>query len=137
VAGGNARFTTPGGSIGLFCSTPMVALSRNVSRKRAMEMLLLGEMLDAREAADYGLVNRVVPAGEALQGALAMAQTIAAKSTATVAIGKRSFYSQLEKPLAEAYAEAAEVMVRNMLYRDAEEGIGAFIEKRTPVWKGC
>jgi enoyl-CoA hydratase/carnithine racemase len=137
VAGSAARFTTPGVNIGLFCSTPMVALSRNVSRKRAMEILLLGELLDAEGAADYGLVNRVVPAGEALGGALAMAETIASKSPATVAIGKATFYRQIEMPVAEAYAEAAAVMVRNMMLRDAEEGIGAFIEKREPVWKGC
>lgn len=137
VAGTAARFTTPGVNIGLFCSTPMVALSRNVSRKRAMEILLLGEMLDAKSAEDFGLVNRVVPAGEALAGALAMAATIASKSPATVAIGKETFYRQIEMPVAEAYAEAAAVMVRNMMLRDAEEGIGAFIEKRAPVWKGC
>jgi enoyl-CoA hydratase/carnithine racemase len=137
VAGARARFATPGVSIGLFCSTPMVALSRNVSRKRAMEMLLLGEMLEARAAAEWGLVNRVVPEGQALPEALRLAEAIASKSTATVAIGKEAFYRQLEMPLAAAYAEAAEVMVRNMLYRDAAEGIGAFIEKRPPVWKGC
>ena len=137
VAGAKARFTTPGVNIGLFCSTPMVALSRNVSRKRAMEILLLGEMLDAASAADYGLVNRVVPEGQAVAGALAMAEIIASKSPATVAIGKESFYRQIEMPVAEAYAEAASVMVRNMMLRDAEEGIGAFIDKRPPVWKGC
>lgn len=137
VAGAEARFTTPGVNIGLFCSTPMVALSRNVSRKRAMEILLLGEMLDAEAAEAYGLVNRVVPAGLALDEALAMAEIIASKSPATVAIGKETFYRQIEMPVAEAYAEAASVMVHNMLYRDAEEGIGAFIEKRAPVWKGC
>ncbi|MBS0242112.1 MAG: enoyl-CoA hydratase [Proteobacteria bacterium] len=137
VAGANARFATPGVNIGLFCSTPMVALSRNVPRKRAMEMLLLGEMMGAEEAAEFGLVNRVVPAGEALKAALEMAATIASKSTATVAIGKEAFYRQAEMPVAEAYAEAARVMVENMLYRDAEEGINAFIEKRNPVWTGC
>ncbi len=137
VAGAKAQFATPGVNIGLFCSTPMVALSRNVSRKQAMEMLLLGEMLDARSAAAWGLVNKAVPAGAALDNALAMAATIASKSTATVAIGKQAFYSQLEMPLTEAYAHAAEVMVHNMMLRDAEEGIGAFIEKRPPVWKGC
>jgi len=136
VAGSAARFTTPGVNIGLFCSTPMVALTRNVSRKRAMEILLLGEMLDAGSAADYGLVNRVVPEGQALSEALAMADIVASKSSATVAIGKETFYRQLEMPAAEAYAEASAVMVRNMLYRDAEEGIGAFIEKREPVWQG-
>ncbi|MFM9940399.1 MAG: enoyl-CoA hydratase [Hyphomicrobiaceae bacterium] len=137
VAGKAARFATPGVNIGLFCSTPMVALTRNMPRKRAMEMLLLGEMLEADAAADFGLVNRVVPEGTALDAALAMAEVIASKSTATVAIGKETFYAQLEAPVAEAYAEAADVMVRNMMYRDAEEGIGAFIEKRQPMWKGC
>lgn len=137
VAGANARFATPGVNIGLFCSTPMVALSRNVSRKRAMEMLLLGEMLPAEAAADYGLVNTVVPAGQALAGALEMARVIASKSPATVAIGKEAFYRQLEAPVADAYAQAAHVMVENMMYRDAEEGIGAFIEKRQPRWSGC
>lgn len=136
VAGDAARFATPGVNIGLFCSTPMVALSRNVSRKRAMEILLLGEMLEARDAADYGLVNRVVGAGGALQSAMEMAEKIASKSTATVAIGKETFYRQLEMPLEQAYAEAAEVMVRNMMFRDAAEGIGAFIDKRQPNWTG-
>jgi enoyl-CoA hydratase/carnithine racemase len=128
VAGDKARFATPGVDIGLFCSTPMVALSRNVPRKRAMEMLLLGEAIDAERAAAYGLVNRVVPAGTALEEAQRLAQLIASKSPATVAIGKRAFY--------DAYVQAAEVMVTNMMYRDAEEGICAFIEKRKPVWRG-
>ncbi len=135
VAADNAQFCTPGVNIGLFCSTPMVALSRNVPRKRAMEMLLLGEMLSAEEAAAYGLVNRVVPAGTVLEAALVMARRIASKPTATVAIGKAAFYHQIEQPLAEAYAYAADVMVRNMLIQDAEEGIGAFLEKRKPQWK--
>ena len=134
IAGADATFATPGVNIGLFCSTPMVALSRNVPRKRAMEMLLLGEPLDAAAAAQYGLVNRVVPAGQALSAATAMAEAIAAKSPVTVAIGKQAFYQQLEMPLAEAYADAAQVMVRNMIERDAEEGIAAFIEKRPPRW---
>lgn len=136
VAAHNAHFATPGVNIGLFCSTPMVALSRNVSRKAAMEMLLLGEMISADDAAAHGLVNRVVPEGEALQHALAMAEKIAAKSPLTVSIGKRAFYEQVQMPLAEAYAYTAEVMVRNMLARDAEEGIGAFLGKRKPQWKG-
>lgn len=136
VAGSGARFATPGVNIGLFCSTPMVELSRNVGRKHAMEILLLGEMLGAEGAAEFGLVNRVVPAGTALEGALAMAQMIASKSQATVALGKATFYRQIEMPIEEAYAEATSVMVRNMMLRDAEEGIGAFIEKRPPVWKG-
>lgn len=137
VAGENAHFATPGVNIGLFCSTPMVALSRNVPRKRAMEMLLLGEMLGAKEAADYGLVNRVVPAGTALDEALQMAELIASKSPATIAIGKAAFYDQIEMGLADAYAEAARVMVANMMYRDAQEGIGAFLDKRAPKWQGC
>jgi enoyl-CoA hydratase/carnithine racemase len=137
VASDAARFSTPGVNIGLFCSTPMVALSRNVSRKHAMEMLLLGEMLSAERAADFGLVNRVVPHGKELTEALAMAGLIASKSTHTVSIGKAAFYRQLEAPLAEAYAQTAEIMVQNMLARDAEEGIGAFIEKRQPKWTGC
>jgi enoyl-CoA hydratase/carnithine racemase len=136
VAGAAARFATPGVNIGLFCSTPMVALSRNVPRKRAMEMLLLGEMIDAQSAADYGLVNRVVAEGAALDAALEVARTIAAKSPAVVAIGKEAFYAQLELPVTDAYAYASEVMVRNMMHRDAAEGIGAFIEKRPPDWKG-
>jgi enoyl-CoA hydratase/carnithine racemase len=137
VSGVDARFATPGVNIGLFCSTPMVALSRNVPRKRAMEMLLLGEMLAAQDAAAYGLVNRVAPRGRALAEALIMAEAIAAKSSATIAIGKETFYRQLEVPLAQAYRDAAETMARNMMFRDAEEGIGAFIEKRAPQWKGC
>lgn len=137
VAADTAVFATPGVNIGLFCSTPMVALSRNVSRKRAMEMLLLGEMLSADDAERYGLVNRVVPRERVLEEALGMARIIAAKSRVTVAIGKEAFYRQLEQPLAEAYAYAASVMVENMMEQDAAEGIGAFIEKRPPVWKGC
>jgi enoyl-CoA hydratase/carnithine racemase len=136
VAASTATFATPGVNIGLFCSTPMVALSRNVSRKRAMEMLLLGEMLSADDAERYGLVNRVVPPERVLDEALGMARTIASKSPVTVAIGKEAFYRQLEQPLAEAYAYAASVMVENMMARDAAEGIGAFLEKRPPEWKG-
>lgn len=137
VAAETARFCTPGVDIGLFCSTPMVALTRNVPRKRAMEMLLLGDQIDAERAAEWGLVNRVVAAGQARDGALAMARRIAAKSPLTVAIGKRTFYDQIHMPVAEAYAHAARVMVENLLARDAAEGISAFIEKRPPEWKGC
>jgi enoyl-CoA hydratase/carnithine racemase len=137
VASEEATFATPGVNIGLFCSTPMVALSRNVGRKRALEMLLLGEMLDAHKAAEYGLVNRVVPRVQVLNEALGLARKIAAKSPATVAIGKQAFYAQAELPVADAYDYAARVMVENMLARDAEEGIAAFLEKRTPHWKGC
>jgi enoyl-CoA hydratase/carnithine racemase len=136
VAGAAARFATPGVDIGLFCSTPMVALTRNVPRKRAMEMLLTGEMLGARAAADFGLVNRVVDEGGALDAALELGRTIASKSPATIRIGKEAFYAQIDKPIADAYAYANEVMVLNMMHHDAEEGIGAFIEKRPPGWKG-
>jgi enoyl-CoA hydratase/carnithine racemase len=137
VAEDDSRFATPGVNIGLFCSTPMVALSRNVPRKRAMEMLLLGEMMGAQEAAEYGLVNRVVVKGQSFAAAIEMARTIASKSPLTVAIGKRAFYDQIEMPLADAYNFAAKVMVENMLTADAAEGIGAFLEKRAPAWKGC
>jgi enoyl-CoA hydratase/carnithine racemase len=134
AAAEGAQFCTPGVNIGLFCSTPMVALTRNVPRKRAMEMLLLGEMLPAQQAAQYGLVNRVVPAGKALDEALAMADALAAKPAATVTIGKEAFYRQIEMTLADAYDYAAEVMVENMLHAEAREGIGAFLEKRPPDW---
>jgi len=134
VAAEEATFCTPGVNIGLFCSTPMVALSRNVPRKRAMEMLLLGELLPARQAAEYGLVNRVVPADRVLQEALALAQAIAERPPATLAIGKAAFYRQIEMELGDAYDYAASVMVQNMMHAESEEGIGAFIEKRAPVW---
>ena len=134
VASETARFATPGVNIGLFCSTPMVALSRNVPRKRAMEMLLLGEMLSAREAAEYGLVNRVVPPGSALDAALGLARTVASKPPVTLAIGKEAFYRQVEMSLADAYDHAAGVMVENMMHAESEEGIGAFLQKRTPDW---
>ncbi len=136
VAGAGARFATPGVAIGLFCSTPMVALSRNLSRKDAMHMLLTGDMVDAARAREIGLVNEVVPAGEARAAAHALAARIAARSPLTLKIGKEAFYRQLEYDLDEAYTYAAEVMVENMMARDAEEGIGAFIEKREPTWEG-
>jgi enoyl-CoA hydratase/carnithine racemase len=135
VAAENAEFCTPGVNIGLFCSTPMVALSRNVTRKRAMEMLLLGEMLPASAAAEYGLVNRVVPQDELMDAAISLAGKIAKKPPAIVAMGKAAFYTQAELPLSEAYAYATKVMVENMMTRDAEEGIGAFLQKRKPKWK--
>ena len=135
VAAEGAQFSTPGVNIGLFCSTPMVALSRNVSAKHAMEMLLLGDMVPAARAAEMGLVNRVVPA-QALQAQTqSFAEKIASKSSLTLATGKGAFYAQAEMPLSQAYAYAAQVMVDNMLARDAEEGIGAFIEKRAPHWQ--
>jgi enoyl-CoA hydratase/carnithine racemase len=137
VATEDAHFATPGVNIGLFCSTPMVALSRNLARKRAIEMLLLGEMVPARVAAEYGLINRVVPRAKLQDEALAMAVAIASKAPATVAIGKEAFYAQVEMPLSEAYAYATNIMVKNMLQRDAEEGICAFIEKRKPRWQDC
>jgi len=136
VAGAGARFQTPGVHIGLFCSTPMVALSRNLSNKHAMEMLLIGEAIPAEEALRVGLVNKVVPAEGALAAAMAYAETIAGKSALTVKIGKEAFYRQREMTLEDAYRHASAVMVENMLARDAEEGIGAFIEKRAAVWEG-
>lgn len=135
IAADSASFCTPGVNIGLFCSTPMVALSRNVPRKRAMELLLLGEMLPAEEAAAWGLINRAVPREDLLPEALALARRIAEKPAATVATGKRAFYAQIEQPLAEAYDFAARVMVENMLHADAKEGICAFIDKRPPAWR--
>jgi enoyl-CoA hydratase/carnithine racemase len=134
VAGEAAQFCTPGVNIGLFCSTPMVALSRNLARKHAMEMLLLGEMVSATEAHRLGLVNRVVPPGQALAEAEKLAGRIAEKSTYTVKIGKRAFYDQIDMTLSQAYDHASAVMVENMLAHDAEEGIAAFIEKRPPQW---
>jgi enoyl-CoA hydratase/carnithine racemase len=135
VASEQAGFATPGVDIGLFCSTPMVALSRNVPRKQAMEMLLTGDIVPAARAREMGLINRVVPAGTEREAAIALAQSIAGKSALTVKIGKEAFYRQAEMSLAEAYRFAADVMTENMLARDAEEGIGAFIEKRQPVWE--
>jgi enoyl-CoA hydratase/carnithine racemase len=135
VAGTAAQFCTPGVHIGLFCSTPAVALGRALSRKHAMEMLLTGEMVSAADAYRFGLVNRVVEAGTAGTEALGLAQLIATKSAATIRTGKQAFYRQIEMSTAEAYAHASRVMVDNMLMRDAEEGIGAFIEKRVPVWQ--
>jgi enoyl-CoA hydratase/carnithine racemase len=136
VAAEGARFATPGVNIGLFCSTPMVALSRAVPRKQAMEMLLTGEPIDAAQALAQGLINRVAPP-EALDDAVAtLAGRIASKSPLTLAIGKEAFYRQVEMSLEDAYAYASEVMIRNMLARDAEEGIDAFLAKRQPVWTG-
>jgi enoyl-CoA hydratase/carnithine racemase len=135
VASDHARFATPGVDIGLFCSTPAVALARAVPRKAAMEMLLLGEMVPADEALRIGLVNRVVPADQVMETALNLARSIAARSALTVRMGKRGFYRQVDLPLAEAYREAACVMTDNLMARDAAEGIGAFVGKRKPVWE--
>ncbi|MCK1628387.1 enoyl-CoA hydratase [Bradyrhizobium sp. 160] len=135
IASDAASFATPGVDIGLFCSTPMVALSRNVPRKQAMEMLLTGEPISATRAREIGLINRVVPAGTERDAAIALANQVALKSAYTVKLGKEAFYRQAEMSLADAYRYAAEVMTENMMARDAEEGIGAFIEKRTPTWR--
>ena len=135
VASNEARFCTPGVNIGLFCSTPMVALSRNLGAKAAMEMLLTGDMTSAAEAQRLGLVNRCVAPAALAAETLALAQAIAAKSSRTVRIGKRAFYRQREMTLADAYRYAAGVMVENMLARDAEEGIEAFLDKRPARWE--
>ena len=135
VASTAAKFATPGVDIGLFCSTPMVALSRNVARKAAMEMLLTGDMVSAEDAVRIGLINHAVALGEEREAAIALAKKIAAKSTYVLKIGKQAFYQQAEMGLAAAYTYASEVMTENMMARDAEEGICAFIEKRDPNWE--
>ena len=135
IASTKAGFATPGVDIGLFCSTPMVALSRNVARKHAMEMLLTGEIVPAEKAAAMGLVNEVVAAGQERARAIELAQKIVSKSSHVIGIGKAAFYRQIELPLAEAYNYASKVMTENMMTRDAEEGICAFIEKRDPTWE--
>ncbi len=136
VADENARFATPGVNIGLFCSTPMVALSRNVSRKHAMEMLLTGDFITARRAYEIGLVNRVVPSGDLDRAAIELAEKISSKSPLTLRTGKKAFYEQADRDLSGAYEYCSRVMVENMMARDAEEGIDAFLEKREPRWKG-
>lgn len=135
IASEQATFATPGVDIGLFCSTPMVALSRNVPRKQAMEMLLTGEPVKAARAREIGLVNRVVAHGTERDAAIALAQQVARKSAHTIKIGKEAFYRQVEMSLADAYRFASEVMTENMMARDAEEGICAFVEKRVPTWQ--
>jgi enoyl-CoA hydratase/carnithine racemase len=135
VASTEARFATPGVDIGLFCSTPMVALTRNIPRKTAMHLLLTGAPVTADEALRLGLVNKVVPHGSELEAAFALARIVASKSKATVKIGKEAFYRQAEMGLADAYAYASEVMTENMMTRDANEGICAFIDKRDPTWE--
>jgi enoyl-CoA hydratase/carnithine racemase len=136
VADAAAQFGTPGVNIGLFCSTPMVALSRAVPRKQAMEMLLTGDTVDAAEALRLGLINHAVPAEALEEETLALARKVAGKSPHVLKIGKEAFYRQIEYGLVEAYAYASQVMTTNMLARDAEEGIDAFIEKRKPEWQG-
>ena len=136
VAAEEARFATPGVKIGLFCTTPMVALTRAVGRKRAMEMLLTGVAVDARTAAEWGLVNRVVPASQLDEATQRLAEQIAEASALTVQIGKQAFYTQIDLDQPKAYAYAKEVMSMNALAADAQEGMCAFVEKRKPVWSG-
>jgi enoyl-CoA hydratase/carnithine racemase len=136
IATDSARIATPGVNIGLFCSTPMVALSRNVAPKHAMQMLLTGDLIDAQTALRFGLVNELVPETDLSARTLTVARQIASKSPLTLAIGKEAFYRQMEMPLSEAYAYTAQVMVDNLAAHDAQEGIGAFIDKRQPIWCG-
>ena len=136
VASEGARFGTPGVRIGLFCSTPMVALSRSIGRKRALEMLMTGELIDARTASEWGLVNRVVAAEALRSETLRMAEKIAQASPLTVAIGKQAFYAQIDLDQAKAYAYTKEVMAMNSVAADAHEGITAFLEKRAACWAG-
>ena len=137
IAGERATFATPGVDIGLFCSTPMVALTRAVSRKRAMEMLLTGQTISGHTALEIGLINRIVPDCQLSDETLSMAKTIALKSTAVLRQGKEAFYNQIRLTTAEAYAYTSQVMTENMLKQDATEGISAFLEKREPAWKDC
>ena len=134
IAAADARFGVNGVNIGLFCSTPMVALTRAVPRKAAFEMLVTGTFIDAQRAATLGLVNRVVPPEALTAETMALAATIAAKLTAALRIGKRAFHDQIDMPLTEAYAHTGAVMTENMLWRDTDEGIAAFLEKRSPDW---
>jgi enoyl-CoA hydratase/carnithine racemase len=134
VAGERARFGLSGVNFGLFCSTPLVAVGRAIPRKRAMEMAMTGRLYSAAEAERFGLVNRVVPEGKALEEAQALARTIAQHSAPTLAIGKRAFYAQIERPLDEAYAVASLAMIDNLADPDSVEGMSAFIEKRRPKW---
>ena len=136
IASQSATFATPGVRIGLFCSTPMVAVSRVLGRKRALEMLLTGDAIDANTAADWGLVNRVVPEGELRAATLALAERIGQASSFTLKTGKQAFYRQADLPQAEAYAYTQQVMTENALAADAREGICAFLEKRPPRWQG-
>lgn len=136
VASDAAAFATPGVKIGLFCTTPMVALTRAIGCKRAMEMLLTGRLVDAATAAEWGLVNRVAPAAELAAATRELAAQVAASSSFTVALGKQAFYAQIDLEQPKAYAYAKEVMSMNALAADAQEGIGAFLEKRSPCWSG-
>ncbi len=134
IAADTTRFGVNGVNIGLFCSTPMVALSRNIPRKQAFEMLTTGKFISAHRAAELGLINRAVPEAELTQETMALAETLTAKLGAAVKIGKQAFYEQIQMPLDQAYAYTGEVMAQNMMHRDTEEGISAFIEKRPPNW---
>ncbi|HEX4947031.1 MAG TPA: enoyl-CoA hydratase [Blastocatellia bacterium] len=136
VASEAAKFATPGVKIGLFCSTPMVALTRCIGRKRALEMLLTGQPIDAHTAAEWGLVNHVVPAEQLPSATLELARQITAASPLTLGLGKQAFYAQIDLDQGKAYAYTKEVMSLNALAADAQEGIGAFLEKRTPCWRG-
>lgn len=136
VAGASARFATPGVNIGLFCSTPMVAVTRTVAPKHAMELLLTGDLVDAAEAHRIGLVNRVAPDDSLVEQSAALAAQIAAKSPLTVALGKAAYWHQRDLPLVDAYAHTSGVMAQNLATEDAAEGIGAFLDKREPVWRG-
>jgi enoyl-CoA hydratase/carnithine racemase len=136
VASEDASFATPGVKIGLFCTTPMVALTRAIGRKRALQMLLTGEMVSARTAADWGLINQVTPAAELPIATRALAAKVAEASSLVVAIGKQAFYTQIDLDQQKAYAYAKEVMSMNALASDAQEGIGAFLGKRAPCWSG-
>lgn len=136
IAAASTRFATPGVNIGLFCSTPMVALTRNVQPKHAMEMLLTGEMITAQRAEQIGLVNRVVPDEKLVEESMTLARLIASKSPKTLAIGKEAFYRQREMDLSEAYDWTSQVMAKNLETLDAHEGICAFVEKRKPSWRG-
>ncbi|MBK8050589.1 MAG: enoyl-CoA hydratase [Anaerolineales bacterium] len=136
VAADTAQFATSGIRVGLFCSTPAVAVSRNLSRKRALEILLTGDFIDAQTAASEGLINYAVPVDELDAAVQRLAGAIVAKSPLAIAMGKEMFYHQLEMDMEDAYTYASEVMARNMMAEDAQEGIDAFIEKRTPTWKG-
>ena len=137
VASDEARFATPGVHIGLFCSTPMVALSRNIGRKQAMEMLVLGDPVSADRALALGLVNRVVPADRLDAEIAEMTARITDKSALTIRVGKEAFYRQVEAGIEDAYAYTAEIMAANMMSHDAQEGVGAFIDKRKPIWRGA
>ncbi|MBL8208309.1 MAG: enoyl-CoA hydratase [Blastocatellia bacterium] len=136
IASEQAKFATPGVKIGLFCSTPMVALTRCIGRKRALEMLMTGKAIDANTAMEWGLVNHVVPATELQSATLELAQQITAASPLTLGLGKQAFYAQIDLDQPKAYAYTKEVMSLNAMAEDAQEGIGAFLEKRVPCWRG-